>query len=285
MSAPSLLSALLADHLDPGYAAAANAPRRSPGVSRVWTAGGAGLVGLVLGVALVTAAEPETEQVRSALVQEVRQGQDAGAALSGRRDALSGEAEQARAQALAGDARGEAALDELAALDRQAAATAVVGPGLRITIGDSGELDGGGDLGAGVLGGGVLGADADGAADAGLQGSVLDRDLQSVVNALWAAGAEAVAVGGVRLGPGSTVRQAGGAMLVDDQPVPAPYTVAAIGDPGELETGFVVSDAYLRLEAVVQVYGVEVDVAPVERLELVAAEAEELREAAAVGAP
>lgn len=279
MSAPSLLGALLADHLDPGYAAAANAPRRSPGVSRVWTAGGAGLVGLVLGVALMTAAEPETEQVRSALVQEVRQGQDAGAALSVRRDALAGEAEQARAQALAGDARGEAALDELGALNRQAAATAVVGPGLRITIDDSGDLDGG------VLDGGVLGTDADGAADAGQQGTVLDRDLQSVVNALWAAGAEAVAVGGVRLAPGSTVRQAGGAMLVDDQPVPAPYTVAAIGDPGELETGFVVSDAYLRLQAVVQVYGVKVDVAPVEQLELAAAEAEELREAEAVGAP
>ncbi len=54
---------------------------------------------------------------------------------------------------------------------------------------------------------------------------VLDRDLQTVVNALWAGGgAEAIAVGGVRIGPTVTIRQAGGAMLVDNQPVFSPRT-------------------------------------------------------------
>ncbi len=35
----------------------------------------------------------------------------------------------------------------------------------------------------------------------GSQQIILDRDLQLVVNSLWACGAEAISVGGVRVGP------------------------------------------------------------------------------------
>jgi uncharacterized protein YlxW (UPF0749 family) len=66
---------------------------------------------------------------------------------------------------------------------------------------------------------------------------VLDVDLQAVVNALWAAGAEAVAVNGQRLTTMSTIRTAGGAILVDFRPVTSPYEVAAIGPP-DLEQRF-----------------------------------------------
>jgi uncharacterized protein YlxW (UPF0749 family) len=66
---------------------------------------------------------------------------------------------------------------------------------------------------------------------------VLDVDVQSVVNALWAAGAEAVAVNGQRLTATSTIRTAGNAILVDFRPVTSPYEVSAIG-PAELEQSF-----------------------------------------------
>ena len=46
-------------------------------------------------------------------------------------------------------------------------------------------------------------------------GQVTDHDLQTVVNALWAAGARAIWVGGVRLGPQTAIRTAGQTILVD----------------------------------------------------------------------
>ncbi len=53
-------------------------------------------------------------------------------------------------------------------------------------------------------------------------GVVLDRDLQDIANALWQAGAEAIAVNGQRLTATSTIRTAGGAILVDFRPVGQP---------------------------------------------------------------
>ena len=63
-------------------------------------------------------------------------------------------------------------------------------------------------------------------------GRVLDRDLQRLVNALWAAGAEAIAIDGQRLSSVSTIRAAGEAILVDFTPVSSPYVVEVIGPPG-----------------------------------------------------
>src|SRR4029450_1762991 len=58
---------------------------------------------------------------------------------------------------------------------------------------------------------------------------VKDTDLQLASNALWAGGAEAIAINGQRLTATSTIRQAGEAILVDFRPVTTPYQVVAIG--------------------------------------------------------
>ena len=50
---------------------------------------------------------------------------------------------------------------------------------------------------------------------------MLDRDLQVIVNGLWAAGAEAIAVNGQRLTACSAIRSAGEAILVDFRPLSA----------------------------------------------------------------
>ena len=59
--------------------------------------------------------------------------------------------------------------------------------------------------------------------------AVHDVDLQLVVNALWAAGAEAMAVNGQRLVATSPIRAAGETITVNFRPLVPPYEIIAIG--------------------------------------------------------
>ena len=65
---------------------------------------------------------------------------------------------------------------------------------------------------------------------------VQDVDLQVVVNGLWAAGAEAIAVNGQRLTAMTAIRSAGDAVLVDLVALSSPYTVEAVGDAVDMQT-------------------------------------------------
>lgn len=56
-----------------------------------------------------------------------------------------------------------------------------------------------------------------------------DSDLQLVVNALWAAGAEAVSINDSRLVATSPIRAAGGTIIVNFRPLSPPFVVKAIG--------------------------------------------------------
>lgn len=67
---------------------------------------------------------------------------------------------------------------------------------------------------------------------------VLDKDLQKLVNGLWAAGAEAIAVNGQRLTALSAIRHAGSAITVNYTRLSPPYEVLAIGDPKNLPSLF-----------------------------------------------
>lgn len=261
---PSLLRSLMTEHLDPGYEAAAlerehhhskNTSTRAGG----WIALGAVLIGFVVATSAVQARDQVsgTEEVRAELTAKVRGAQERIADLVASRDAAITTVDAARGAALAGDAKGSALLDQLRTAESDAGAEEVSGPGMVVTLSDPAARPGLSD------------ASQRGAAAA--KTVVLDRDLQTVVNAMWAGGAEAVAVGGVRLGSGATIRQAGGAMLVDNQPVFSPYTVEAIGDRRALQQKFVVSDAYMRMSSVAQLYGVGFVVAEKDSLTLPAA--------------
>lgn len=274
---PSLLRSLMTEHLDPGYEAAAEDREmghlRSTRISnRIWVVVGAVLVGLIFGVASGQASgrAPGTQQVRLELVEKVHDARGRTAELVTDRDALRGQSEQARAAVLAGDSEGVLLLGELQALEAAASTAPVTGPGLVVTLTDpAGRPD--------LSDSSQRGSDG--------KAAVLDRDIQSVVNALWAGGAEAVAVGNVRIGPGVTIRQAGGAMLVDNQPVFSPYTVSAIGPQGQMQTDFVVSDAYLRMASVEQLYGIGFAIAEDDALELPAAPMRAVRLAHEEGTP
>jgi uncharacterized protein YlxW (UPF0749 family) len=109
-------------------------------------------------------------------------------------------------------------------------------------------------------------------------GRVLDRDLQDIVNALFAGGAEAVAINGQRLTSTSTIRAAGSAILVDFKPVTGPYEVAAIG-PGDLARRFDASGAARLLRQVSAEHGLSLQVRRVRDLTLPAASEPRLRHA------
>ncbi len=102
-----------------------------------------------------------------------------------------------------------ARLDELAVM---AGTQALAGPGVVVHLADAAQVP-------------------SGTADVGAY-RIHDTDVQQVVNALFAAGAEAVSVNGDRLVATSPIRAAGATIVVNFQPLSSPYDVTAIGaDP------------------------------------------------------
>ncbi|MGA8986500.1 DUF881 domain-containing protein [Aeromicrobium sp.] len=59
---------------------------------------------------------------------------------------------------------------------------------------------------------------------------ITDTDLQRLVNGLWYAGAEAIAINGQRIGSLSAIHSVDGVINVNYNDIGAPFTVLAIGD-------------------------------------------------------
>ncbi len=249
---PSLLRSLLSEHLDPGYAAAAE--RRIGGKVRgraaEWSwqlcAGVAVVAIFATAAAQVQTLAPATRASQHVLAESVRSAEQSTRDSTSRRDTLAASVEAERRGRLEGDARGRRLLADLDAAEFAAAATAVAGPGLLVTVT---EPDAAPDL-----------SDASKQRVAGSRQVILDRDLQLAVNSLWVGGAEAISVGGVRIGPNVTIRQAGGGMLVDNQPIASPYVILAVGPPHGMHDTFDGSPALQRLRLLETSYGVGVDV-------------------------
>jgi uncharacterized protein YlxW (UPF0749 family) len=71
---------------------------------------------------------------------------------------------------------------------------------------------------------------------------VHQQDVQAVVNALWAGGAEAMTIMGIRVISTSAVRCVGNTLLLDGRVYSPPFVVTAIGDPAELQTALDASE-------------------------------------------
>ncbi|MEU4112026.1 MULTISPECIES: DUF881 domain-containing protein [unclassified Streptomyces] len=123
-------------------------------------------------------------------------------------------------------------------------ATAVHGPGVRLVVNDAKESSAGD------------GTDPRESAGFSDTGRVRDRDMQRVVNGLWASGAEAVSINGQRLTALSAIRAAGDAILVDNRPLVPPYTVLAVGDGQRFSTRFQNSADGLYLHALQDNFGI-----------------------------
>ena len=144
---------------------------------------------------------------------------------------------------------GRAAQRRLSAAAHAAAAAPVTGDGVRITVND---------------------APSRGGAPAA---RVYDRDLQNLVNGLWAAGATAIAVNGQRITSTSAIREAGSSILVDFHPISPPYRLDAVGDPGTVQPRLAESPAGRRLQTLANTYGIRYDVSTAEDLRLPAGSA------------
>ncbi|MGW0389317.1 DUF881 domain-containing protein [Streptomyces sp. NPDC003042] len=81
------------------------------------------------------------------------------------------------------------------------------------------------------------------------------QDLQAVVNALWLGGAQGIEVMGQRLISTSAVRCVGNTLILQGRVYSPPYTVAAVGDPGELRKALDASPALQNYQLYVNAYG------------------------------
>ncbi|WP_415974974.1 DUF881 domain-containing protein [Rhodococcus sp. 077-4] len=255
---PSLLTSLLTDHLDPGYAAAAaertaqhTRKQRIPGA--LWLLTGAVSAGLIFGIAFSQLASgADVDRAGADASAAVRGAQDRSAELEATREELAEQVSSERDRALQSDASGSALSERLSAVESAAGIDTVSGPGLSVVVTEPVAAD----------------SPSDRSVRTGSGAAVLDRDIAAIVNSLWASGAEAVSVDGIRVGPNVTIRQAGGALLLDNRPIGSPYEIDAIGPPQRIQVQFVVSDAYLRMSTVAQLYDVGFSVRPATDLEL-----------------
>ena len=63
---------------------------------------------------------------------------------------------------------------------------------------------------------------------------ITDLDLQQLVSLMFQNGAEAIAINGNRLGAQTSIRKAGGHILIGMAAIQSPYTIEAIGDKSAL---------------------------------------------------
>ena len=78
---------------------------------------------------------------------------------------------------------------------------------------------------------------------------VHQQDVQAAVNALWAGGAEAMAVMGVRVISTSAVRCVGNTLLLNGRVYSPPFAITAIGDPDRMRATLDASDGVRAFRA------------------------------------
>jgi uncharacterized protein YlxW (UPF0749 family) len=160
----------------------------------------------------------------------------------------------AQVQELRSSIQGLSDTNSLAAPESASVASAVgvaplEGPGLSVTLSDATQNSG------------------RSASDTQL-GKVLDVDVQSVVNALWSAGAQGIAVNGQRITSLSAIRSAGDAILVNYRPLNPPYVVEAVGNSQQMLSRFGDSGVAQDLRTAVQNYGLGLTTSTIDSVRL-----------------
>jgi uncharacterized protein YlxW (UPF0749 family) len=262
-----LLPYLTAHALDEDYAHAA--ARRAtgaepPGRRRVGTAGALAIA--VFALLAVTAAVQTSqdsvsqERERRALIDQVKARK--AALVADRKTVARLQADNSRLQSevFRAHASADAVLREVRLLSLRSGTTAVHGPGVEIVVDDARNA----------------------ASD---RNKVLDKDLQTLVNGLWAAGAEAISINRERLTGLSPIRHAGSAITVNFDRLSPPYRILAIGDPKSLQSRFVDSTSGQTWFDVQRQFGLRFSMHTQGSLRLPAAEVPDLRLASTIGSP
>jgi uncharacterized protein YlxW (UPF0749 family) len=254
----TLLREVMDHPLDPSYAASAAAGRPASRRGKALSL----LLAVVAGAAFVTSVSSirQPQRQSSVINSHLRDQITKRTAEVERQEATNAALSQAIAlvQKSALGANGARLAAQAQTLGLAVGEVPVTGPGLRLTLDDAPGRNG------------TVGSDprATGQFDGG---TILDADLQVVVNGLWAAGAEAIAVNGERLTALSAIRSAGKAILVDFRPLVPPYVIEAIGDPAQLQAGFAASSAGPYVQSMRDNNGIRADIAAIDKLVLPAA--------------
>lgn len=234
-----LLALITSRSLDEDYAhvarqrAVGDKPPRDPRRSRATTILTVAAVGLLMAVAAVQSQrDAEVDELgRAALIGQIESGREQLAALERRKSEVTAgirTAEQ-RVATLQGQQRDLATVQRR--LETGTGYVAVRGPGVRITVANP------------------PGADA--------TTEIRDEDLATLVDGLWTAGADAVAINGERLTVLRGIRNTGRAVHVGGDPISAPYVVEAIGDPGDLQARLLESSQGAAWFVLVRSFGFE----------------------------
>jgi uncharacterized protein YlxW (UPF0749 family) len=263
----SLLVDITANALDGGYADAA-ARRREAGADSTDPGGRAAVVRIERPAALTALAalvlagglfatsavathrsQAAASKVRAGLLAQVDARTATIADQQNQLIRLRADVASARDSALSASGKGAALRLEIGRLDIADGATPVQGAGAQVVLDD---------------------AKPSGNARTDSLGTIYDRDVQAVVNALFASGAEAIAVNGQRLSAQTAIREAGSAILVDYRPLSPPYRIDAIGPP-DLGPIFLKTQTGSLYQTWRQVYGLQFSVASAAHLTLPAA--------------
>jgi uncharacterized protein YlxW (UPF0749 family) len=260
----SLLTNVMDHSLDDGYAEAAARRKAEDGGglprtlrAKLGLAAGLVLAALVVtvGAAQARVAAPVVAKEREELIDRIDRETEAADKLESTVDKLRDDVSARQREAL--KQSGGSGQTELVGI--LAGAVEVRGPGVKLVVDDAKEA---------TTGGGGDPRETSGFSDTG---RVRDRDLQRVVNGLWASGAEAVSINGQRLTALSAIRAAGDAILVDNKPLVPPYTVLAVGDGKNLSTRFQDSADGLYLHALQENFGIRTAISVEDDLRLPAA--------------
>ncbi len=139
-----------------------------------------------------------------------------------------------------------------AALQAPAGLTAVTGPALRVSLADA-QRDSDGNYPADVAPDDLV---------------VHQQDVQSVVNALWAGGAEAMTIMDQRVVTTSAVRCIGNTLLLQGRAYSPPFVITAIGDSSKMEAALQAEPGVALFQTYVQKYQLGFQIDPVANVTL-----------------
>ncbi|GIF11579.1 uncharacterized protein YlxW (UPF0749 family) [Actinoplanes teichomyceticus] len=185
----------------------------------IWSVG-VPLIALAAGLLFTTSATTADgtslrDDRRPQLAQVITDKRERLAAGEAREAALRAEVDQEAARLAEVDAPVKAAREHADASRQPAGFTALHGPGLTVTLNDSPRR--GSDFGDNAPDNDDL--------------VVHQGDVQAVVNAMWAGGAEAMTIMDVRVISTSAVRCVGNTLLLHGQVFSPPFKITAIGEP------------------------------------------------------
>lgn len=234
----SLLDRVIANSLDEDYAHVSEQRRRREGTAesprdRLHPLAFAMLA--VFGVLVATAAvqtarsAPVRESSRESLITQITERREELQALRAEGDDLRRENARSERDFLSSSGAGRALRDELDQLGVVSGLSPATGPGVRVVVDDNPRATSDNEV-------------------------VYDKDLQRLVNGLWASGAQAIAINGQRLTAMTAIRTAGDAITVR-RSLTRPYVVVALGNPDQLPARFIESEGgawWLNLKSVYQ---------------------------------